>query len=104
MLFSTVTKLSIKPKAPFLEDETTKGILRRTSGKGSEMLQSGDTMFTLVAVVLGEVLARSRIDWDLHPLLQFIKALTSKEGAREELKIKLVSSEALGENAAELLN
>lgn len=67
MLFSTVTKLSIKPKAPFLEDETTKGILCRTSGKGSEMLQSGDTMFTLVAVVLGEVLARSRIDWDLHP-------------------------------------
>lgn len=78
MLFSTVTKLSIKPKAPFLEDETTKGILCRTSGKGSEMLQSGDTMFTLVAVVLGEVLARSKDRLGSPPLAAVYKGTNIK--------------------------
>lgn len=70
VLFSTVTSLNIKPKAPVLENKTTGGILCRHSEKCCEMLQSGDGGLILVAVVLGEVLARSRIDWDPHPLLQ----------------------------------
>lgn len=65
-----MASLSVKPEAPFLENKTTKCILCRLSEKCSEMLQSGDGGLILVAVVLGEVLARSRIDWDLHPLLQ----------------------------------
>lgn len=70
MLFSTVTSLSVKRKAPFLENKIPEDILCRHSEKCSEMLQSGDGGLILVAVVLGEVLAGSRIDWDLHPLLE----------------------------------
>lgn len=77
MLFSTVTSLSIKPKAPFLENETTKEIVCRHSGKGSEMLQWAHSGCSSVR-------GGSCKDWDLHPLLQFIKALTPKEGARDE--------------------
>lgn len=65
-----MTSVSVKPKAPSLENKTTKDILCRHSEKCSERLQSGCGGLILVAVVLGEVLARSRIDWVLHPLLQ----------------------------------
>lgn len=69
-LSETMTILSVKPKAPFLENKDTKCILCRHSEKCSEMLQSGDGGLILVAVLLGEVLARSGIAWDLHPSLQ----------------------------------
>lgn len=65
-----MTILSVKPKGPFLKNRDAKCVLCRHSEKCSEMLQSGRGGLILVAVVLGEVLARSRTDWDLHPLLQ----------------------------------